>query len=103
MSNLKFYDNGSLAAAGNVATGHSSNLLLGNCNVAAQYKATYVVGAAIGDSMYIENGIYYFPQTLFYANGSPESTPDADGAILIPRTLLAFSSNLTPAIESSER
>ena len=70
MSNLKFYDNGSLAAAGNVATGHSSNLLLGNCNVAARYKATYVVAPNAGDIMYIENGIYYFPQSIFSVNGS---------------------------------
>ena len=67
MSNLKFYDNGSLTAAGNVATGHSSNLLLGNCNVAARYKVTYVVGPTIGNMMYIENGIYYFfPLICFF-------------------------------------
>lgn len=102
MSNLKFYDNGSLAAAGNVATGHSSNLLLGNCNVAAQYKATYVVGAAIGDSMYIENGIYYFPQALFYANGSPESTPDADSVILIHTPSSLYGSYISkPSYETS--
>ena len=83
MSNLKFYDNGSLTAAGNVATGHSSNLLLGNCNVAARYKATYVVAPNVGDIMYIENGIYYFPQNIFYSNESVESPPNADGVILI--------------------
>lgn len=83
MSNLKFYDNGSLAAAGNVATGHSSNLLLGNCNVAAQYKSTYVVAPNAGDIMYIENGIYYFPQSIFSNNESVESPPNADKVILI--------------------
>lgn len=83
MSNLKFYDNGSLAAAGNVATGYSSNLLLGNCNVAAKYKATYVVAPNVGDIMYIENGIYYLPQNVFYSNESVESPPSADGVILI--------------------
>ena len=83
MSNLKFYDNGSLAAAGNVATGHSSNLLLGNCNVAARYKATYVVAPNVGDIMYIENGIYYLPQNVFYSNESVESPPSADSVILI--------------------
>ena len=83
MSNLKFYDNGSLTAAGNVATGHSSNLLLGNCNVAAQYKATYVVSPTIGDLMYIESGVYYFPQNIFSNNESVESPPNADSVILI--------------------
>ena len=102
MSNLKFYDNGSLAAAGNVATGHSSNLLLGNCNVAARYKKTYVVAPTLGDIMYIENGIYYFPQYIFSVNGAGESPPNADSVILIhtPHSLYGTYFDL-PSYETS--
>ena len=102
MSNLKFYDNGSLAAAGNVATGHSSNLLLGNCNVAAQYKATYVVPPTLGGIMYIENGIYYLHQDMFSNSNSVESPPDADSVILIhtPHSLYGTYVNL-PSYETS--
>lgn len=103
MSNLKFYDNGSLAAAGNVATGHSSNLLLGNCNVAAEYAETYVVAPNAGDIMYIENGIYYFPQDIFYVNGVVESSPNAGSVILIhtPHSLYGSYINFPPSYETS--
>ena len=102
MSNLKFYDNGSLAAAGNVATGHSSNLLLGNCNVAARYKTTYVVPPTLGGIMYIENGIYYLHQDMFSNSNSVESPPNADSVILIhtPHSLYGTYVNL-PSYETS--
>lgn len=81
MSKLKFYDNGSIAAAGNVATGYSSNLLLGNRNIAARYKETYH-GADLDYLMYIENDVYYFAMDMFLSNGTPESAPYADSVIL---------------------
>lgn len=102
MSNLKFYDNGSLAAAGNVATGHSSNLLLGNCNVAAEYAETFVVAPNAGDIMYIENGIYYFPQDIFYVNGVVESSPNAGSVILIHTPHSLYGSYISqPSYETS--